>query len=335
MADVGEAGLLEEVRRIIGASPEKSVVVGFGDDAASVVPSEGMEIVMTCDVQVEGIHFDPQQHSFHRWGSRAMTATLSDLAAMGASPRWCLVSLGLREDLPLGEFRSLYEGVVAPARFAGVMPVGGNVSMTHSRCFCDLFAVGEIERGLAVTRGAATVGHLVAVSGYPGRAAAGLVLLRRSTPTSAAEELMAVAYLEPQARLTLGRGLARRHLVGAMTDISDGLLRDLGHICQASGCGGVVRPACLEDDQLAEVASSLARRQEEFVFGASDDYELLFTVRPDDWPAVAELAGSLGEGPVRVIGEIREEPGLFFEHVDSTLTPAEAGGWDALRGTEC
>ncbi len=330
--DVGEAGLLEEIGRILGVSPDKSVVVGFGDDAASVVPSEGMEIVMTCDVQVEGVHFDPRQHGFGRWGKRAMTAALSDVAAMGAIPRWCLASLGLQDDLLLEEFRSLYKGFAAVAEHAGVTLVGGNVSRVGERCFCDIFVAGEVERGGAVARGAAAPGELVAVSGYPGRAAAGLAVLERREPKTDTEKHIVGAYLEPTARLTLGRELARRHLVGAMTDISDGLVRDLGHICEASGCGGVVRPACLEDDQLAEVAASLARRQEEFVFGASDDYELLFTVRPEDWQAVAELAGSLGQGPARVIGEIRQEPGLFFEHVDSTLTPVGAGGWNALRG---
>ncbi len=331
VGEAGEQALLEEIAAILGTSGDASVVLGFGDDGACVVPSRGMELVMSCDVQVEGIHFEPRRHGYQKWGSRLMTAALSDLAAMGARPRWCLISLGLRETLPLKEFRSLYVGIASVARAHGATPVGGNLSRTRHACFCDLFAVGEVEDGGAVSRSGALAGQKIAVSGYPGRAAAGLAVLNRGAPGSEAEELMAEAYLEPLARLTLGGDLARRRLAAAMTDISDGLLRDLANICEASGCGAIVRATCLEDDLLAEVAGSLGRQCEEFLFGPSDDYELLFTVNTDDWLTVDGLVFDRGEGPVRLIGEIREEPGLFLKCEDGTLMPVDPRGWDSLR----
>jgi thiamine-monophosphate kinase len=293
-----------------------------------------MELVMSCDVQVEDVHFEPGRHGFQKWGSRLTTAALSDLAAMGARPRWCLISLGLREDLLLRDFRSLYVGIASVAKAHGATPVGGNLSSTRGPCFCDLFAIGEVERGAAVSRSGARSGQRVVVSGYPGRAAAGLMLLGCRAPESEAEHLVSQAYLEPHARLTLGGDLARRRLAGAMTDVSDGLLRDLSSICEASGCGAVVRASCLEDAQLVEVAAALGRGPDEFVFGPSDDYELLFTVSPDDWLTVDELVFDRGEGPVRVIGEIREEPGLFLRRDDGTMMPVDPRGWDALRPAE-
>jgi thiamine-monophosphate kinase len=334
VGEAGEQALLEEIGAILESSGDASVVLGFGDDGACVAPSKGMELVMSCDVQVEGVHFEPGRYGFQTWGSRLTTAALSDLAAMGARPRWCLISLGLRKDLLLREFRSLYVGIASVARAHGATPVGGNLSSTSSVCFCDLFVVGEVERGGAVSRGTAHPGHRIAVSGYPGRAAAGLALLAYRAPETDAEQLMSDAYLKPHARLTLGGDLARRRLARAMTDISDGLLRDVSNICEASGCGAVVRASCLEDVPLAEVARSLGRRPDEFLFGASDDYELMFTVNPDDWLAVDELVFDRGEGPVRVIGEIREEPGLFLRREDGTMMPVDAGGWDALRHAE-
>ena len=331
VGEVGEQALLAEIAAILETNGDGSVAMGFGDACACVIPSKGMELVMSCDVQVEGIHFEPRRHGFQKWGGRLTTATLSDLAATGARPRWCLISLGLREDLPLEDFRSLYVGIASVARAQGATPVGGNLSSTRHVCFCDMFAVGEVERGAAVGRAAARAGQRVAVSGYPGRAAAGLAVLNRGGAESEAEALVASAYLEPLPRLTLGGELARSHLAGAMTDISDGLLRDLANICEASGCGAVVRTTRLEDDVLAEVAGSLARRPEEFLFGPSDDYELLFTVNPDDWPTVDELVFSRGEGPVRVIGEIQERQGLVLEDREGRLSPVRPNGWDALR----
>ncbi len=287
--------------------------------------------MMTCDVQVENIHFEPGRHGFRRWGGRIMTSALSDLAAMGARPRWCLISLGLREDLPLEDFRSLYVGVASVARAHSATPVGGNLSRTRHACFCDIFAVGEVERGGAVERGTAQAGQYIAVSGHPGRSAAGLAVLSRGTPVTEAERLVASAYLEPRARLTLGGELASRRLARAMTDISDGLLRDLWNICEPSGCGAVVRMTCLDDDPLNEVCTSLDRQRDSLLLGASDDYELLFTVAPDEWLTVDELVFERGEGPVRAIGEIREEPGLFLEDANGTLIPVDPRGWDALK----
>jgi thiamine-monophosphate kinase len=331
VGEAGERALLKEIGAILGPSSDPAVVLGFGDDAAVLSPSERMEHVLTCDVQVEGIHFEPRRHGFRNWGSRAMTAALSDLAAMGASPRWCLVSLGLRQDLSLADFQALNHGLVAAADAAGAAVVGGNISLAGERCLCDVSALGEIEPGRAVARGTAETGQLIIVTGYPGRAAAGLALSRVGEPETDAQKQTVRAYLEPRARIALGRELARRRLATAMTDISDGLLRDLGNICEASGRGAVVRTSCLEDHALAEAAASAGCRAEEFLLGASDDYELLFSAARGAWATVAELAEDLGEGPLRVIGEIREGPGLFLEKEDGTLTRVEPEGWDAVK----
>ena len=307
------------IERYFRRAPRNADVrIGVGDDGAVIAPSPGMEYVVTVDMLVEGRHFvagtDPQA-----LGHKALAVNLSDLAAMGALPRFVLLAGALPAADPAW-LSAFMRGFDALAREYDVELIGGDT--TRGPCTICVTALGELPAGTALTRSGASPGDLVYVSGQIGDAALALAVDAGRTDVDGTRLASLQRRLhEPQPRVALG--VALRGVASAALDISDGLTGDLAHILAASRVGAtlqLVRVPCGD-----ELRAKLASRERELALGCilagGDDYELCFTAPPAMRERVDAIALALGL-PLTSIGTITVD--AAFSVIDEHGRPLPA-----------
>ncbi|MCE2947652.1 MAG: thiamine-phosphate kinase [bacterium] len=303
--------------------PTPSADLGVGDDAALLRVAPGMQLAVSTDLLVEGTHFlagtDPG-----RLGHKALAVNLSDMAAMGARPRWATLALSLpsADDRWLDAFSG---GLRALAGRHGTELVGGDT--TRGPLSLCVTILGEVPAGQALRRDGACAGDEVWVSGTLGDAAIGLALLTgaRAPALDAAAAAACIERLEaPQPRVALG--LALRGIASAALDVSDGFAADLGHILERSGVGACVEVARLPASAaLAPFADDPAVR--EALLGGGDDYELCFTAPAAAAADVVRAAAQAGVLVTRV-GRIVPGAGLALVDEDGRELPPARRGFD-------
>jgi thiamine-monophosphate kinase len=315
---------------------DSDVVVGPGDDAAVIRWSGDRDLVVTTDAQVEGRHYLVGAGSPDELGARALAINLSDIAAMGALPRFALISLLLNPATQTEWIDRYYAGMRAAADAHGVAIVGGNISGSTGPFTADVTLIGQIEPGRAILRSGAREGDAILVTGTVGAAAAGL--LAATNPQAVArvhdDTLARVreAWLRPVARVTAGRALASAGCASAMIDISDGLAADLGHILSASGVGAVLEaPELPIDAATREVARALGRDPVDLALYGGDDYELLFTVPAALVESTIALLVERGVAATRIGWIQHQRDGLLLREEGGAIRAIEARGWDHLR----
>jgi len=330
-----EDRFVERLRETLSGREE--LLVGPGDDAA-VVRSPAGPLVVTTDTLVENVDFLPGEDP-GRLGRRAVSVSLSDLAAMGAWPDFFLLTIGFpesaSEDLPL----LLALAAAKRAEEFGASLVGGDLSRS-TEIFLSVAVWGRPCGGV-VRRSGARPGDVVFLSGWPGEAAAGLAVARaraggdRSEGRSWTPEQLAVpdetrllaAYRDPEPRLPLGRALAREGLATAAIDVSDGLGADAGRLARASGVRLVIESESLPVSRALQAFAALAGRDPvEMALAGGDDYELLFTTRAERAGRFADPPAEWG-APVRRVGRIESGEGAFFEEARG-LRPIGDLGFD-------
>ena len=333
-SDLGEFGLIRRLTADLTARAD--VVVSIGDDAAVLRPSPGRDLVATIDAQVEGRHFLRDVSNPEDIGYKALAVNLSDIAAMGATPQWALVSLLLPPDTPVSLLDGVYRGMRALADEFAVSLVGGNVAATDGPLVVDVALLGAVDEGAAALRAGASVGDAVLVTGLLGAAAAGVLTLGGELDQSALdrravqEARRAMSHPEPLVRE--GQAIARSGLVSAMLDISDGLAADLGHLCEASHVGATLNAAAIPIHPAARaVAGALGCDPSSLALSGGEDYQLLFTARREHVAALAQILAEMG-CVVSVIGEITDDVDhVSLRAADGTQSPLAPGGWDHLR----
>lgn len=312
MTTLDEFSIIEKY--FAGAAADGGVARGIGDDAALLNVDADCELAVTTDSLVAGAHFFPDANPFDI-GYKALAVSLSDLAAMGAGPRWFTLALTLsppqlRHDW-LAEFS---RGLAAPAHEYGMALVGGD--LCRGPLAVTVQALGECPRGAAVGRDGARTGDSIYVSGNLGSAACALALLQSGAKTPAAPLVQRLLRPTPQVAL----GVALRGVAGAMIDVSDGLLADLGHVLRSSGVGARIDVGAVPHDESLDAAGDDAEKRR-WMLAGGDDYELCFTV-PRERQAQLE---SLGR-PVYRIGEVTSERELrCLEGGRPAELPDEAG----------
>ncbi|HKF44692.1 MAG TPA: thiamine-phosphate kinase [Thermoanaerobaculia bacterium] len=314
------------VEKLSALLPEaERVLVGPGDDAA-VFHVEAGEVVATTDLLVEGVDFLPDTAP-EAIGRRALAVNLSDLAAMGARPETFLLTIGFPaekgEEFPLAVAR----GALSRAECWKASLVGGDLSDAPV-VVVSVALWGRAERS-PLLRSGGKPGDDLYLSGFPGRAAAGLALASRKGPASLdarhARELLA-AYEDPEPRVALGLELSRRGLAAAAIDVSDGVGIDAGRLARASGVRVVIEEKELPlSPALAEAAAALGTDPSAWMLAGGDDYELLFSARPESTDAIAKL--STAEVPVTRIGRLEEGEGAFGVGAGG-LRDVSRSGWD-------
>ena len=300
--------------------------VGIGDDAA-VWEGEAGTRVLTTDAMVEGVHFELGLTGWRDLGWKAMAVNLSDIAAMGCLPTLSVVTLGLRDNLPVDGLVEMYRGIADACRSHGGQVVGGDI-VRSPVFFVSVAMEGQASitepdgRGAILTRGAAEIGDVIEVTGSLGDSAGGLRIAQAGESFDDSTERLRAAHFRPEPRLAAGQALARTGIRAAI-DISDGLVGDLSKLCEASDVGAVVRGH--------EVPTSDALRSRFPVDWLSpaltggEDYELLFT-----GPEVAvREASEAVDVPVTIIGEIVDASrGVSVVDADGDAIEADRGGWD-------
>lgn len=332
IADLGEFGLI--ARLTAGLPLPSDVALGVGDDAA-VLDIGGEELlVATCDAQVEDTHFRLGSIDPHDLGHRVLAVSLSDIAAMGARPRFALISLLLSPRLDAAILDGIYAGLREEAARFGVAIVGGNIARNAERLIIDITLLGTGRRGQLLQRNNAQAGDVVMITGNLGSAAAGLLVLENQqlaskfTPESIAEVLK--AQRTPTPRVEVGQWLAQ-HNVTTGIDISDGLAADLSHICKTSGVGASIQAELLPMlPEVVTIAKLTGREPLDLALFGGEDYELLFTVPMACADQLAHELFAATSVKVTAIGNIVQEQVLtLIRH--GKPAPLPSAGWDHLR----
>ncbi len=297
IADLGEFGL---IRRIIAAlPPAESAVVGPGDDAAVLACPDG-QVVASTDLLIENRHFRRDWSTANDIGHKAAARNFADIVAMGAHPRSLLVGLAVPPELELSWLDSLLAGFAEECAEVGAEVVGGDVSAADS-VLLAVTALGDLAGRPPVRMSGARPGNVVAITGRLGWAAAGYAVLSRGfrSPVQVVN-----AHRRPEPPYSEGIRAAELGAT-AMTDVSDGLVVDLGHLAEASGVRIDLRRDALEPAaKLRDVSSALNTDPMMWVLGGGDDYALVATFPnetrlPDSW----QVVGMVNEGSgVRVDG---------------------------------
>lgn len=286
LKELGEFGLIDRIARQVHNAP--SVVLGIGDDAAALAPTRETLILITSDMLLDGVHFDLSFCDPQSLGRKSLSVNLSDLAAMGATPRQFLLGIALPPELGMEVVDGFMAGVLEQAERFGVTLVGGDTCASRSGLVISITALGEQRPERVLKRSGASPGELVCVTGTVGDAAAGLRQLRQG----GREGFLVSRQLDPQPRVAAGVALADAELATAMIDVSDGVLADLGHICELSGVG-----ARLELGDLPLSEEYLAFCGDDpyaLALTGGEDYELLFCIKKEQREAVAQLLHELG-----------------------------------------
>ncbi len=303
--------------------PAPGAVLGVGDDCALLRTAPGMELAVSTDMLVEGRHFSAGADA-RMLGHKSLAVNLSDLAAMGATPRWATLALALpdADDAWLEQFSA---GFFALAARFGVDLVGGDT--TRGPRNISVTIMGEVPAGRALRRSGARAGDEIWVSGELGGAALGLAHALDGVPLDAGDAQASLARLhEPQPRVALGERL--RGLASAAIDVSDGFAGDLAHVLERSGVGARVhytripRPGAFARLGQGEAMRTLER---DCVLSGGDDYELVFTAPVEHGLAIEALGRELGLALSRVGAIVPGEAGLAILDADGNTMPAARG----------
>ena len=301
--------------------PAPQTLLSIGDDAALISVSPGMELAISADMLIADTHFfadaDPYQ-----LGWKSLAVNLSDMAAMGALPRWATLAIALPK-ADYGWITQFSDGFFACAGKYQIDLIGGDT--TRGPLAISVQIMGEVPSKKALRRSGAKAGDEIWVSGTLGNAALALAALQGRYPLTESQLAACLPALNsPHPRVELG--LALRQLANSAIDISDGLLADLGHILECSNVGAELR---LQDIPCATIVSNHLAEQsvQSMVLAGGDDYELCFTVPAADHAEITSLSKQLGL-PLSCIGTITAVSGLIVRNADNAIINIKETGFD-------
>ncbi len=334
LSDLGEFGLIRKLTNDL-VLRHTSSRKGVGDDAA-VIDHKGFLTLVTTDLLLEGIHFDLTYVPMKHLGYKSIVVNVSDIYAMNGTPLQVTVSIGVSSKLSLSAIEELYKGIKLACNQYEVDLIGGDTSASNHGLTISVTALGTAQAKQVVYRSGAKPGDMICVTGDLGGAFAGLLLLEeendkfRKDPTYKPQlegfEYILERQLKPEACKNLGRLLLSRKITPtAMIDISDGLSSDLTHICEESGTGSRVFADRIPiHPETARLAEKMRISPMVAALSGGEDYEILFTVSPEDAAAVQTLEG------ITVIGMIKDKSeGCLIELKDKSTIIMEARGWNA------
>jgi thiamine-monophosphate kinase len=326
VSSLGEFGLIAAIRRMTVRRPS-SVSIGIGDDAAVLRIAPSSVLLVTTDMLLESVHFDLSYTDYFSLGWKSAAVNLSDIAAMGGNPRFCLTSLGIPSSVSVEHVNDFYRGFTTVLRAHRTILVGGDTCLSREGFVINVVVLGESIKKRVVTRAGAKPGDRIFVTGTLGDSAAGLELLRGSAGArvqgTGAKKLIR-RHLRPDPRVDWGMLIARSKCAHAMIDISDGLSSDLAHICDESGVGAKIFAENLPYSQsLRSIAEVLGKSPLHYALSGGEDYELLFTAPKRNRIKLQSIGIPLTE-----IGEIRKSRKLFLVDGRGKEKKLLPGGYD-------
>ena len=299
------------------------VVVGIGDDAAILEPTQGHQLILATDTLVASVHFPDEANAF-QVATRSLCVNLSDMAAMGATPKWFTLALTLPKQLATTDWlQDFSQGLAEVARQYNVALVGGDT--TAGPLTISITVAGELPAGEGLCRGGAQADDSIYVSGTLGDGAASLFQLTQN-PETISERLLQRFY-SPPPQIELGVGL--RDYATACIDISDGLVADLSHLCKASGLGAAIKSDLLPIH--SELKDNHSEQFLDWALSGGDDYQLCFTV-PESKKTAFERWVQQANILVTKIGNMEHlQHNQEYIILDDQALPADSGGYTHFK----
>jgi thiamine-monophosphate kinase len=326
--DIGEDGVIQLIHGKGLASLPSRVKKGIGEDCAVLETNEDTLLLVTTDTLIEGIHFTAETLPPQALGWKALAVNVSDIAAVGGTPHTAFLSIAIRPETEVKFIESFMAGFEAMAAQTNVVLAGGDTVESPSGAVVTITLLGEGRPEHLVYRSGARIGDDIWVTGPLGNAAAGLfILLNKDPEERASYESLITALQRPMPQLEIGKALGESGLVHAMIDISDGLAKDLRHICEESGTGALVEAASLPlSEPLKKLASLADKDPMEWALRGGEDYELLFAAPPANTEEIVSLTIQVLGSPALKIGTIDQEEGIRIE-TDKGKQPLMPGGY--------
>lgn len=335
ISQLGEFGLIAKLTEAFHTK-HKDTRIGNGDDAAQV----GDWLIAT-DMMLEGVHFDLRYFPLKHLGYKVVAVNVSDICAMNGIPTHFLLSVAASSRFTVEALSEIYEGVKLACEQLNLELIGGDTSSSASGLVLSGTVLGKMAKGSAVKRSGAMVGDLVAVTGNLGAAYMGLQILEREKkifmenpemkPNFSGYEYIVGRQLKPEPRTDIVKTLEEMNIVpSSMIDISDGLASELIHLAKNSEVGfRIVKEKLPLHPQTIKLADEFSLSPTTVALSGGEDYELLFTVAPED----AEKLESHDE--ISIIGEVLAEPeGVFLEDVIGQRFKLRAQGWNHFQREE-
>jgi thiamine-monophosphate kinase len=329
---LSEDSILRKILASCRASPSggrvsPSIALGIGDDAALFRPRPGYETILTCDWFLEGTHFLRDKHPPDSVGWKCLARAVSDVAAMGGTPRCFLLSLAIPASLTGRWLDDFLVGLRRASRKFQCALAGGDTTR-RDEVLINVTVIGEVQAGSAVRRSGAQAGDVICVSGRLGEAELGLRILKQSKKIPSPGNPLTRKHLYPEPRIMLGQWLAKNRLASSMMDLSDGLSSDLLRLCAASGVGARLEIAKIPRVRIPKRASSQQTDSTRLALHGGDDYELLFSLPPHKLHLVP---ASFRGVPLTSIGIITGKRELMILEESGSKRQLVASGWDPFR----
>ena len=303
--DLGEFGFIRSITSGCITDPN-GVVQGIGDDCAVIGPFGEKVLLVTADLLVENVHFILDRIPPEHIGEKAVAVNLSDIAAMGGHPRHVIVSVAISHLFPAQLLSGIYDGIKNACKNYGVNILGGDTSSSPGGLFINVTAIGEADRDKVVYRHGARVGDRIYVCGMLGESIAGLKIIKGEISADPAQwPSLIAAHTCPRPKIEEGEIIGRSGLASAMIDISDGIVADLGHICEQSGVGAEIYENMLPiSEDLLALGQGYNLDITEYALMGGEDYALLFTVAPENGDRLEKLLTRQAHIPPAFIGRI-------------------------------
>jgi thiamine-monophosphate kinase len=312
---LGEAGIIELIQQRAAIRLPPCVRKGIGDDCAVLETDAETALLVTMDTLIEGIHFTDQTLSPEALGWKALAVNVSDITAMGGTPKTAFLSIGLKPETEVNFLESFMAGFNGLARRTGVVLAGGDTVESPSFAVVTIALLGNCPKERVVYRSGARVGDDIWVTGRLGDAAAGLFLLQGNlSPVPQKYEALILWQQKPMPPFELGRALGQYGLAHAMIDVSDGIAKDLGHICQESGVGAILQGSSIPlSDPLIELGKEVQKDPFQWALHGGEDYQLLFTASPTEEQRILSLSAKMWGGPAIKIGTIIQGSSIWLQ----------------------
>lgn len=308
------------IKRVTGMKyHDPALIQGVGDDCAVLEYTADRYMLVTVDMMVEGTHFSTEWYTPHQVGMKLMEVNVSDIIAMGGTPRWAFISLALTAHTEVEFMDEFYRGLYDSAKKHGVALAGGDTTLGKELAL-NLALIGDVDKDAVRLRSGAVPGDIICVTGTLGKSEAGLRLLLAGRRDGYLD-----GYLEPKSRLAEeGCLIARR--ARAMIDVSDGLASEVGHLCEESGTGARIDWKTIPlSSRTLEAARAVGGDPRRYALYGGEDFELVFTIPPG---AVDELKKSFAD--FTAVGEILpKEQGIFVDRDGDRL--ALKSGFDHFK----
>ena len=330
ISEIGEFGLIELIESKVGRA-SYPVLMGIGDDASILDGDSAYDLVTTTDMLIEGIHFLTGKTPPFDLGYKSHTVNLSDIAAMGAVPVQSFLSLALPPETEVKSVESFLEGFLAAG--PDVQLSGGDTVSSPSGWGISVTIIGRVFSGRALRRDTASAGDSIWLSGPVGDSAAGLaILLGNAKARNEGEaDYLIEKHNKPVPCLQIGRIIAEGDLSRCAIDLSDGLLQDLGHICERSGVGARLDIERIPlSTQIVNLGQDNGQDPLKWALSGGEDYSLLFTVKPDQEKRLARVLEHEAIDAVP-IGEIVPGKEIALMNKGKTVPFDSAGGFDHFR----